>query len=85
MRRRKGALPELKTPSEAEVADFLRERYPSGLTVAMVSYHTNPLYAIKERVRAEEGIDIDPFDHRYRPFRPGRPGNLSGEGGLRAG
>lgn len=62
LRRRKGALPELKTPSEAEVADFLRERYPSGLTVAMVSYHTNPLYAIKERVRAEEGIDIDPFD-----------------------
>jgi len=56
------ALPELIAPSEAEVADVLRECYPSGLTVAMVSYHTNPLYAIKERVRVEEGIDIDPFD-----------------------
>jgi glycosyltransferase involved in cell wall biosynthesis len=40
----------------------LRRQFPSGLTCALVSYHTNPLYAIRERVRDEEGIDIDPFD-----------------------
>ena len=62
LRRRKEALPALNTPSETEVIDTLRKRYPSGLTFAAVSYHTNPLYAVKERVRAEEGIDIDPFD-----------------------
>lgn len=56
------ALPSLRTPSEPEIADMLREHYRSGLTFVVVSYHTNPLYAIKERVRAEEGVDIDPFD-----------------------
>lgn len=61
-RGRQGSLPSPDTPSEAEVADVLRQRYPSGLTFAVVSYHTNPLYAIKERVQAEEGIDIDSFD-----------------------
>jgi glycosyltransferase involved in cell wall biosynthesis len=50
------------TPSEAQVADTVRRRHTSGLTFVVVSYHTNPLYAIKERVRAEEGIDIDSFD-----------------------
>lgn len=58
----KAALPSLRTPSEPEIADILREHHPSGLTFVVVSYHTNPLYAIKERVQAEEGIDIDPFD-----------------------
>jgi glycosyltransferase involved in cell wall biosynthesis len=61
-RRRKETLAALETPSEAQVCDTLRRQFPSGLTCALVSYHTNPLYAIKERVRDEEGIDIDPFD-----------------------
>ncbi len=54
--------PALDPPGEAEVADIIRARYPGGITFAMVSYHTNPLYAIKERVLHEEGIDIDSFD-----------------------
>ncbi len=61
-RGRHGSRPSLDAPSESEVADILRQRYPSGLTFAVVSYHTNPLYAIKERFQAEEGIDIDSFD-----------------------
>ena len=61
-RRRHTSAPALAPRSEAEVADILRQHYPSGLTFAVVSYHTNPLYAIKEQVLAEEGIDIDSFD-----------------------
>ncbi len=61
-RGRHAVLPPLDTPSEAEIADILHQRHPSGLTSVVVSYHTNPLYAIKERVRVEEAIDIDPFD-----------------------
>ncbi|NIN65644.1 MAG: glycosyltransferase [Anaerolineae bacterium] len=61
-RRRKEVLAALETPSEAQVCDTLRRQFPSGLTCALVSYHTNPLYAIRERVRDEEGVDIDPFD-----------------------
>jgi glycosyltransferase involved in cell wall biosynthesis len=61
-RRRHAPLAALDTPSEVDVAKALRERYPSGATFVVVSYHTNPLYAIKERVGAEEGIDIDSFD-----------------------
>jgi glycosyltransferase involved in cell wall biosynthesis len=61
-RRRKETLAALETPSEAQLCDTLGRQFPSGLTCALVSYHTNPLYAIRERVRDEEGVDIDPFD-----------------------
>lgn len=47
-------------PSTAEV----RSRIPDegDLTIAVVSYHTNPLCAIRERVWQEEGIEIDLYD-----------------------
>ncbi|MEA3459603.1 MAG: hypothetical protein U9R11_02840, partial [Chloroflexota bacterium] len=48
------------TPSVAEIKSRLAKR--GGLTMAVVSYHTNPLYAIRERVREEEGIEIDLYD-----------------------
>jgi len=50
----------LPAPSAAELKARLASR--GGLTIAIVSYHTNPLYAIRERVREEEGIEIDLYD-----------------------
>jgi glycosyltransferase involved in cell wall biosynthesis len=57
---RPSLLPLSPAPCEDELKAHLAER--GGLTIAVVSYHTNPLYAIRERVREEEGIEIDLYD-----------------------
>lgn len=49
-------------PGEAEVCSYLSERFKKALAVAIVSYHTDPLAAIRERVLEEEGIEIDLYD-----------------------
>ena len=49
-------------PDEEEVKRLLAERFEGAPTVVVVSYHTNPLYAIRERVLEEEGIEIDCYD-----------------------
>ena len=50
------------TPDEGEIKRLLAERFGGAPTVVVVSYHTNPLYAIRERVLEEEGIEIDCYD-----------------------
>ena len=44
-------------PAKEKIKSLLKKR--GGLKVAIVSYHTNPLFAIRERVKKEEDIEID--------------------------
>jgi glycosyltransferase involved in cell wall biosynthesis len=51
-----------RIPSVAEIKSYIAKKFERGLTFVIVSYHTNPLFAIRERVLEEEGIEIDTYD-----------------------